>query len=159
METKKKVELYCKNPTCFNQYLANHKIKSEKIKCNYPGCKKDGEGRQRLGLINEEDAGVELEFCKYHHFIIMGAHFKAKIINPTQNLLGEKRGILFEIIGPLLEVEVAEQVMGAREMVAALTSKETIKKLKKTNKSTDLEIQTAYESGIKMGKKIIKQKL
>ncbi len=30
-QVKKKVEIYCKNPECFNQYLATHKIKAIKI--------------------------------------------------------------------------------------------------------------------------------
>ena len=27
---RKKIRIYCKNPECFNHYLANHKIKSHK---------------------------------------------------------------------------------------------------------------------------------
>lgn len=29
-QTKGKVEIYCKNPKCFNQYLATHKIRAIK---------------------------------------------------------------------------------------------------------------------------------
>lgn len=43
---KKKIKIYCKNPECFNHYLANNKIKvketkkqtDKRIKCIY--CKK-----------------------------------------------------------------------------------------------------------------------
>ena len=54
----------------------------------------------------------------------MGGHFKAEIIRKHQNLLGEKKGCDFILIGPLKEVEVAEQVLAAREMMAQLKSKE-----------------------------------
>lgn len=94
-----------------------------KFRCEYPGCKKECEHRFRLKLINEENAFVELPFCEYHYFIIMGGHFVAKIIKKCKNLIGEKREQSFKIIGPLKEVEIAEQVMGAREMIAKLKEK------------------------------------
>ena len=47
----------------------------------------------------------------------MGGHFKAEVIKASQNLLGEKKGFDFKLIGPMNEVEIAEQVMGAREMI------------------------------------------
>jgi hypothetical protein len=30
MKDKKKIKLYCKNPNCFNHYIANNKIKEKK---------------------------------------------------------------------------------------------------------------------------------
>ena len=93
-----------------------------KFICAYPGCKKEGLYKQSFQLINEEGAAVELLFCEYHHFIVMGGHFKARIIKAYQNLLGEKKGFNFELIGPLYEVEVVEQVIAAREMIAKLKS-------------------------------------
>lgn len=91
--------------------------KKQSIKCAYPKCKKEGLYKQTFRLINEENSSVELLFCKYHHLIVMGGHFKAKIIKAEQNLLGEKKDYDFELIGPLKEIEVVEQVMGAREMM------------------------------------------
>lgn len=87
------------------------------FKCAYPRCKKEGLYKQSFQLINEEGSSVELLFCKYHHWIVIGGHFKAKIIRESQNLLGEKREQDFELIGPLKEVEIAEQVIAAREMM------------------------------------------
>jgi len=94
----------------------------EKFKCAYPGCKKEGLYKQAFDLINEENANVKLLFCEYHHLIVMGGHFKAKIIKAEQNLLGEKKDYSFELVGPLEEVEIAEQVIAAREMIAKLKS-------------------------------------
>lgn len=90
----------------------------EKNRCEYPGCKKEGVHNHTLELINEENASVVLFFCEYHYFIVIGGHFKAKIIKKAQNLLGEKREISFELIGPLKEVEISEQVIAAREMIS-----------------------------------------
>jgi len=106
-----------------------------KFLCTYPGCKKEGEYKQSFELINEEGSQVELIFCQYHHLIVVGGHFKAKInkipaIKPTKK---EPKGtpeiIEFELIGPLQEVEIAEQVLGAKEMVYKLKSED-----KKKNK-------------------------
>ena len=95
---------------------------TEKLKCSYPGCKKEGLYMQAFGLINEENASVELPFCKYHHLIVMGGHFKAEISRGTVYPDRTKSEDTFKIIGPLKEVEVAEQVIGAREMIAQLKS-------------------------------------
>jgi len=95
----------------------------EKIKCHYPGCKKEGVYTFPLELINEKGASAELPFCKYHHLIIMGGHFQAKIIRtpaiaPTnKEPKGTPEKVEFELIGPLKEVEITEQVMGARELI------------------------------------------
>ncbi len=101
------------------------KKKVEKFKCAYPtehGCKLEGKFVQAFELINEKGSNVELLFCRYHHCIVMGGHFKAEVIKASQNLLGEKKGFDFKLIGPLKEVEISEQVMGAREIVAQLKS-------------------------------------
>ena len=95
-----------------------------KFKCAYPNCKKEGKYSQSFELINEENANVELLFCEYHHLIVMGGHFKAKVIKNNDDSKD------FEIKGPFKEVEICEQVIAAREMVAALTSQENATKLK-----------------------------
>ena len=97
--------------------------KTPTLKCEYPSCNKEGKYRHALQLVNEDNASVELPFCKYHFYVVIGGHFKARIHNKAQNLLGEKKETSFELLGPLQEVEIAEQVIGAREMVAALTGK------------------------------------
>ena len=94
----------------------------EKFKCEYPGCKKDSIYRHTLNLINEKDASVDLPFCAYHYYIMIGGHFEAKIHK-------ENERDRFEIIGPLKEIELIQQVMGAREMIA--NSKVTTKNLNK----------------------------
>ena len=95
----------------------------EKIKCSYPGCKKEQENKQNFELIDEEDASVDLGFCKYHSYIVMGGHFKARV-NKTPAILPTKKEpkgtpekIDFELIGPLREIEIVEQVFGAIEMI------------------------------------------
>ncbi len=93
-----------------------------KFICTYPGCKKEGLCEQTFELINEENTSVELLFCKYHFLIVMGGHFKARSIKAEQNLLGESKACGFELIGPLNEVEIVEQVMGAIEMIKKLKS-------------------------------------
>ena len=83
----------------------------EKIKCHYPGCKKEQENKQNFELIDEENSSVDLGFCKYHSYIVMGGHFKAKTIKVTEQISD------FELIGPFKEIELTEQVMGARELI------------------------------------------
>lgn len=123
-----------------------------KQKCNYPGCKKESKYRQLLELINEKDSSVELPFCNYHFYIVVGGHFKAKIIKESKHKIIDSKittkkiaekiaseelnqnGLIdFELIGPFKEIELTEQVMGAREMVAALTSQQQTNKLKNSN--------------------------
>ena len=103
---------------------------SEKIKCNYPGCKKEQAYKQNFELINEEDASVDLGFCKYHFYIVMGGHFKAKSILEKGALVN------FELTGPLLEVEIVEQVIAAKEMIYMKKEQEKnkIAKLESNNK-------------------------
>ena len=93
----------------------------EKIKCSYPGCKKEQENKQNFELIDEENSSVDLGFCKYHSYIVMGGHFNAKINKTPECSKLNKFEIIeeidFELIGPLKEVEITEQVMGARELI------------------------------------------
>ena len=81
-----------------------------KNKCFYPGCKKEQENKQNLRLIDEEDSSVDLGFCKYHSYIVMGRHFKVKVIE----LMDDYE---FELIGPFKEVEISEQVYSAIELI------------------------------------------
>ena len=94
-------------------------------RCAYPGCLKVGKYKFPLQLINEENASVELPFCEYHHLIIVGGHFKA-LIHKNKEKKDE-----FEIVGPLKEIELIQQVMGAREM---MKNKEFEKKLAEQDK-------------------------
>ena len=82
---------------------------------------------QPFTIINEDSSSIELLFCQYHHLIVMGGHFKAKIINEEVNLLGEKTPWNFELIGPFKEVEIAEQVIGAREMIKLESDNKVLK--------------------------------
>lgn len=83
----------------------------EGLECHYPGCKqKEIWGSHPLRLTNEVDASVELPFCKYHFFIIIGGFFNA-------NKAGEEDNPTFVINGPFKEIEIAEQVLAAREVV------------------------------------------
>jgi len=79
---------------------------SNKIKCKYPNCKKEAFFRHNINYIN--GAYEELDFCKYHFFIVMGGHFKVKA---------------GELVGPIEEVGVIEQVIAAREMILAEKTK------------------------------------
>ena len=95
---------------------------TEKLRCEYPKCKKEGTHSQALKLANEDDASVELPFCDYHFYIVMGGHFEAKIHKMQTAEIDSKLKTTFELLGPFKEVEIAEQVMGAREMVLKLKS-------------------------------------
>lgn len=89
--------------------------------CQYQGCVKMGDVVHELELVNEENSSVQLPFCFYHYYIIMGNHFKAK------SIIGEDKKIKdFELIGPFNVIEVVEQVIGAREMILS-KNKETKK--------------------------------
>ncbi len=83
---------------------------TEKIKCAYPNCKKEQEYKQSFELVDKEDSLIDLGFCAYHFHIVMGGHFKARV-----NKTPEK--IDFELVGPLKEIEIVEQVFGAIEMI------------------------------------------
>ncbi len=98
------------------------------MKCNYPGCKKEHTDNHFLELINKKGSSVNLPFCRYHFYIVMGGHFKVKsLYDPIEQI--------FELIGPLREVEITEQVIASREMIAAQTEKEKLTKLKSDNKN------------------------
>ena len=99
----------------------------QKLRCEYPTCKTEGRYSYTLKLINEDNASVALPFCAYHFHIIIGGHFEARIHNRYKNLLGEIKEASFELIGPLFEVEIAEQVMGSREIVLKLKSEKKSK--------------------------------
>lgn len=79
-------------------------------KCDYQGCKHKMEHTHELALVNEKDANVRLPFCNYHFYIVIGGHFKAKKIE-------KEEGYDFEIVGPIQEVGIIEQVIAAREIV------------------------------------------
>ncbi len=93
-----------------------------KFKCAYPGCKKEGDHTQSFGIINEKGANVELLFCQYHSFVVMGGHFQAwkreNVYDTVKKVWKKERG--FELKGPFKEIEVIEQVMGARELMGKL---------------------------------------
>ena len=105
---------------------AQEQVQIIKQPCGYPKCKAEGLYPWQFELVNEENANVQLLFCPYHHVIVMGGHFKAKIIPATINLLGEFKEYDFELIGPMKEIEIAEIVMAAREMTSAAAEKPKI---------------------------------
>ncbi len=106
-------------------------IKPKESECNYPGCNKEVVYKQHFEVINKKESFVELPFCVYHHLIVIGGHFQTKMniipeIKPTKKEpKGTPKRTEFELIGPLKEVEIVEQVMGAIELT---------KKLKNDNK-------------------------
>lgn len=81
----------------------------QKIPCSFPGCthKEGAETAFDVILKNEKNAKVRLPFCQYHFYIVMGNHFEAV----------KKEDFKFELVGPFKEIELIEQVMGAREMI------------------------------------------
>lgn len=83
------------------------------LKCEYPGCKGEYYGSHQLKLTNEEGSYVEFPLCNYHFFVVAGGGFTATINK-------EAEPSSFSIQGPLKEVELIEQVMGAREMAAQI---------------------------------------
>ena len=82
--------------------------KEKILKCKYPNCKKEGFFKHPVPSEDAEEDLVELDFCKYHFFIVMGGHFKVKT---------------GELVGPIEEVGIAEQVIAAREMILAEKTK------------------------------------
>lgn len=87
----------------------------EKIepKCDYPECRADSNGTYNLKITNEENSNVDLPLCNYHKSIVMGGRFTAAVIRNS----GEE--VEFRVEGPLLEVEIAEQVIGAVKIAEA----------------------------------------
>ncbi len=93
--------------------------------CNYLDCKsRIVKNSCKLKLTNEEDAFVDMPFCDYHAYIVIGGRFTAKKIiipeiKPTKKEpIGMDRIIKFEIEGPFEEVQLIEQVMASREVTA-----------------------------------------
>ena len=83
-------------------------LNNKEERCDYPGCTAKHTCVHQLEVTNEKDASVNLPFCEYHRFIVAGGRFTAAIIK-------NKEETNFQIQGPLLEVEMAEQVVGAIE--------------------------------------------
>ncbi len=83
------------------------------MKCSYPECKKEHSHTHFLEITNKEGSSVKLPFCDYHFYIVMGGNFKAEVNQ-------EDAKDVFKLIGPFEEVGIAEQVIGAREMIAKL---------------------------------------
>ena len=81
------------------------KIADKSKTCTYPGCSRKHEIYARM--TGSDNRFYDIPFCKYHSFIIMGNHFRC-----TRNTKGE-----FKIKGPLYEVEIAEQVYAAIELI------------------------------------------
>lgn len=87
--------------------------KEKILKCKYPNCKKEGFFKHPVPSEDAEEDLVELDFCKYHFFIVMGGRFEALI---------DKEGEYY-LTGPMEEVGIAEQVIAAREMILAEKTK------------------------------------
>lgn len=103
--------------------VIKEKLKGEEPRCQYPGCTHVGEVVGNLEVTNEKRARVELPFCLYHNYITMGGHFTAVKI-------GKEKTYDFQIEGPFREVEIAEQVIAAREMIAKYREKDKKKEIK-----------------------------
>jgi len=99
--------------------------------CQYPGCKHIAEATWQLEVSNEKGSSVEMPFCWYHYYIVMGRHFTVFKDFESEAVWP------FEIQGPLSEVEIAEQVIAARE--AAILFKEKQEKAKELNNPTAKE--------------------
>jgi len=96
-------------------------IKEER--CDFPGCMAKHTCDAQLEITNEKDSSVKLPFCEYHRVIIAGGRFTAEVIRtpaikPTEKEpKGTPEKIEFKINGPLLEVDIIQQVIAAREFV------------------------------------------
>ena len=96
---------------------------NKESRCDYPGCMANHTCVHELKVTNEKEVSVNLPFCEYHRFIVAGGRFTAAVIRtpeiaPTEKETeGTPEKVDFEIQGPLLEVEMAEQVQGAIELV------------------------------------------
>lgn len=94
------------------------KIIQQRPHCYWPRCNHEADTSDRLELTNEKDAGVELPFCFYHYYITMGQHFKAKKIDKIDSKTKKVISYDFEMVGPFKQIELMEQVMAAKEMIA-----------------------------------------
>ena len=80
--------------------------------CDFPSCNAVATTTHQFPL--GKTGCVNLPMCKYHKLIVMGGRFTAKqVVNETET----EKETYFEIEGPLLEVEIAEQVQAAIETV------------------------------------------
>jgi hypothetical protein len=94
--------------------------KEKVAKCYYPGCKCNAEYIQRLEVTNEsssptEKVYVDLPFCPYHFYIVMGGNFNCESYEIVKED-GQPSELKFKLKGPFKEIELIQQVMGAREM-------------------------------------------
>ncbi len=78
--------------------------------CRFPGCNHAYMVLHDLVLTDEKDAVVQLPFCWYHYYIVIGGRFTARKVGDWK----------FEVQGPFEEVELIEQVMAARELVTKI---------------------------------------
>ena len=104
--------------------VIKEKLKGEEPRCEYPGCKHIGEAVCSIEVTNEKNARVELPFCWYHNYIVMGGHFTAVKINRSDNK--DEPHYDFQIEGPFREVEIAEQVFASIEMIRHEKKKKTL---------------------------------
>jgi len=84
-------------------------------KCCYPGCKLDYKLAHPTVVSNEIDSLCEIPLCTYHYYIIAGNHF-------TCAMLDEEK-MKFEFEGPFEQVELIEQVFGAKEIMRIMAEK------------------------------------
>lgn len=101
--------------------------KEQVAKCHYPGCKHKAEFSQRLEVTNEshppdERVSVDLPFCPYHFYVVMGGHFNCESYEVQEE--GKEPELRFRLNGPFKEIELIQQVIGAIEM----TKKEVTRK-------------------------------
>lgn len=83
---------------------------SDEPKCHFPGCRHVGEISHNIKMSDEENAFAQLPFCWYHYYIVIGDSFTAHKTGKWE----------FGVAGPVEIVQIAEQVMAAREMVASM---------------------------------------
>ena len=80
----------------------------KKVDCYYPGCKEHAYTGQHFNI--DKDSTVTLPMCKYHILVTGNGQFSVKKV-------GKKGEVDFELKGPFKEVQMIEQVIGAREFV------------------------------------------
>jgi len=100
-----------------------HKHKSGKDACFWPLCTEAGSKfitvkvAPNLTLEGASTAGegIDLPFCRYHFFIMMGGEFTCI---PELTTDEDEKGVIesIKLKGPFNRVSLIEQVMVAREM-------------------------------------------
>lgn len=93
-------------------------------KCLFPGCGAKATLTFEVQSFGNKNLRANLPFCEYHTLIVMGGQFRAK-----SHLDPETEIISWEVVGPLYEVQIIEQVLAAREKMAE-KYKEKTKELK-----------------------------